>query len=173
MLLETPEILIIVTLTAFLSGWVASRFASYLGSRLGPGEADPRDARIRSLEADVRVAQTAIDKARGQLEDKAKALKEAEAELQEKETALGRQTASVEQLRKDLRDSVRKTRELRAELTERASENLRSEIRLREVETELSIAQASTNMLASGILQYEEPEDEEATDNAPMSRSGS
>ena len=47
-----------------------------------------------------------------------------------------------------------KTRELRAELSDRATENVKSEVKLREVETELSIAQASTDMIATGVLDY-------------------
>ena len=44
--------------------------------------------------------------------------------------------------------------ELRAELSQRAEQNVRSEVKLREVETELSVAQASTDMIATGVLDY-------------------
>jgi hypothetical protein len=47
-----------------------------------------------------------------------------------------------------------KTRELRAELSDRATENLHSAVKLREVETELEVAQASTDMIATGVLDY-------------------
>jgi len=47
-----------------------------------------------------------------------------------------------------------KTRELRNELSNRATENIKSEVKLREVETELEVAQASTDMLATGVLDY-------------------
>ncbi len=43
---------------------------------------------------------------------------------------------------------------MRAELSERATENLKSEVKLREVETELEVAQASTDMIATGVLDY-------------------
>ena len=55
---------------------------------------------------------------------------------------------------RDLRESVKKTRELRADLSDRATENIKSEVKLREVEAELSIAQASTDMIATGVLNY-------------------
>ena len=64
------------------------------------------------------------------------------------------QQGRVEELKKDLKDSVLKTRELRAELSRRAEDNVRSEAKLREVETELSVAQASTDMIATGVLDY-------------------
>ena len=54
---------------------------------------------------------------------------------------------------------MRKTRELREELTDRASENIKSEVKLREVETELEIAQVSADMIATGVLDYSLTED--------------
>jgi hypothetical protein len=38
---------------------------------------------------------------------------------------------------------------------------MRSEVKLREVETELSVAQASTDMIATGVLDYSVPPGEE------------
>ena len=65
----------------------------------------------------------------------------------------------------DLKDSVLKTRELRSELSERATENIKSEVKLREIETELDVAQASTDLIATGVLDYSlAPEVEEAAD---------
>ena len=55
-------------------------------------------------------------------------------------------------------------RELRAELSNRAAENVKSEVKLREVETELSVAQASTDLLATGVLDYSVAPDGEEDD---------
>jgi hypothetical protein len=57
-------------------------------------------------------------------------------------------------MKRDLTESVKKTRELRAELSDRATENVKSEVKLREVETELSVAHASTDLIATGVLDY-------------------
>ena len=67
---------------------------------------------------------------------------------------ISHQQRRVEEIKKDLKESVIKTRELRAELSARAEESVRSEVKLREVETELSVAQASTDMIATGVLDY-------------------
>ena len=67
-------------------------------------------------------------------------------------------------LRADLKESVKKTRELRAELTDRATENVRSEVMLREAQTELSVAHASTDMIATGVLDYSAAPDGEIED---------
>ena len=65
----------------------------------------------------------------------------------------------------DLKDSVLKTRELRSELSDRATQNIKSEVKLREIETELDVAQASTDLIATGVLDYSlAPEVEEMAD---------
>ena len=60
----------------------------------------------------------------------------------------------IEKLSVDLKDSVKKTRELRTELTERATENIKSKVKLRDVETELSVVQASSDLITTGLLDY-------------------
>jgi len=60
----------------------------------------------------------------------------------------------MKQTTRDLKESVMKTRELRSELSDRATQNIKSEVKLREVETELEVAQASTDMIATGVLDY-------------------
>ena len=64
------------------------------------------------------------------------------------------QQSQIEKIKSDLKESVLKTRELRSELTERATENVHAEAKIREVETELSVAQASTDLIATGVLDY-------------------
>ena len=59
-----------------------------------------------------------------------------------------------------------KTRELRAELAERATANVHAEAKIREVETELSVAQASTDMIATGVLDYSFTPDSQDPDDA-------
>lgn len=161
-----------IMVAAFLLGWIAGALWRYVKSRASRGNPDPRDARIRSLEADVRVAHTATEKAKKALTEGTTSLTETRAGLTEKETELVRQARTIEKLRADLRDSVMKTRELRAELADRASENLRLELRLREVETELSVAQASTSMLASGVLKYRQGDNDEDDEDVQASRTG-
>ena len=60
-----------------------------------------------------------------------------------------------------------KTRELREELSNRAVERVISEVKLREVETELSVAHASTDLIATGVLDYSmTPDAEDEVDSA-------
>ena len=76
MYLETPEILIYVAAGSFLLGWTVAKIAAYLGNKFKARDRDPRDARILSLDAELRVAQGNAQKAEAKLEDELKALKE-------------------------------------------------------------------------------------------------
>ncbi len=158
---ETPETLLYITVGAVFVGWLVAKVSSYLASRFSARARDPRDDRIRSLEADLRVAHTSNDKVKVQLDERTRELAEVRQTLKSRDKVVAELENSITKLRDDLKDSVIKTRELRAELTERVTENVRSEIRLREVETELSVAHASTDLLATGMLDFTTTDDDE------------
>jgi hypothetical protein len=92
-----------------------------------------------------------------------------------RDNVIDHQQRKLAQLKIDLRESVRKTRQLREDLTERATENLRAEVKQRELETELSIAQASTDLIATGVLDYSfNDDDADATGgHRPVTKSAS
>jgi septal ring factor EnvC (AmiA/AmiB activator) len=154
MFMETPQTLIYLVGGAFLLGWLVGKVGAYFGNRIAAKKSDPRDGRIRSLDADVRVAQTDAEKTREDLEERGKELAEQKTTVNRHDAKIKEQALTIARLRVDLKDSVKKTRELRAELSDRATENVRSEVMLREVQTELSVAHASTDMIATGVLDY-------------------
>jgi hypothetical protein len=154
MFMDAPETLIYIAGGAFLLGWLVGKIGAYFGNKIAERKRDPRDDRIRSLDADVRVAQTDVEKTRSDLEERNTELAEEKDRVAERDTAVQTLSAKVTQLRTDLKESVKKTRELRAELTDRATENVRSEVMLREAQTELSVAHASTDLIATGVLDY-------------------
>lgn len=139
---------------AFVLGWLLAKLGSWLANRSRQRHRDPRDDRIRSLEAEHRIAISGASKARDDLDSIKTDLSETQTFLTERDIALQEQLNIVEQLRVDLKESVKKTRELRAELQDRATENVRSEVKLREVETELEVSRASTDLIATGVLDY-------------------
>jgi predicted RNase H-like nuclease (RuvC/YqgF family) len=154
MFMDTPNTLLIVALGAFLLGWLVSRFA---GGGSGTGQfrkGDPRDSQIRGLEAELRIAVSECEKAKETLEKRDRQLMTAREDTEKRDNLITGQQTKIAELKRDLKDSVLKTRELRSELSSRAVENVRSEVKLREVETELSVAQASTDMIATGVLDY-------------------
>lgn len=160
MFMDTPETLIYVAAGAFLLGWLVGKVGAYFGNKFSARNRDPRDDRIRSMVAELRIAQTDADKAKAELEEQSKTLKEEEETVVARDKLISEQVEIISRLRADLKESVLKTRELRLELTDRAAENIKSEVRLRDVETELSVAQASTDMLATGVLDYTTTEDD-------------
>lgn len=160
MFMDTPETLIYVAAGAFLLGWLVGKVGAYFGNKFSARNRDPRDDRIRSMVAELRIARTDADKAKAELEEQSKTLKEEEETVVARDKLISEQVEIISRLRADLKESVLKTRELRMELTDRAAENIKSEVRLRDVETELSVAQASTDMLATGVLDYTTTEDD-------------
>lgn len=166
MYLDTPEILLYVAAGSFLIGWITAKIAAYFGNKFKARDRDPRDARILSLDAELRVAQGNVQKAEAKLAEELQALKEKQERVAERDKEIESLTDTVTKLKSDLKESVIKTRELREELQERAAENIRSEVRLRDIETELSVARASTDLISTGVLEYTEDEEDEEPSSA-------
>ncbi len=150
----------VVALAGFLLGWVLASVSHRLGANTVTSERDPRDARIRALEAELGVARKNAEGLKtdvGRLEEEIKGMAPG---IQHRDEVISAQQATIDQLRSDLKGSVKKTGELRAELADRATENVHAEAKIREVETELSIAQASNDLIRTGVLDYMDEDDE-------------
>jgi chromosome segregation ATPase len=167
MFVEIPQNLILMVVGAFLLGWILSAISSRMGSGVKTKDRDPRDDRIRQLEAETRIAQTELKAANEKVEGLEAELETANESIEKRDGVISHQQGRIEELKGDLKESVLKTRELRHELTDRAEENVRSEVKLREVETELSVAQASTDLIATGVLDYSlTPDGEKESDKS-------
>jgi len=154
MFVELPNELIFFASGAFLLGWILAAISGKLSARHRATKRDPRDDRIRELEAELRIAQSETTDSRTHLEKLEDELKETTIRLERGDNVITQQQSKLEKVSSDLKDSVLKTRELRSELTDRATESVHAEAKIREVETELSVAQASTDMIATGVLDY-------------------
>ncbi len=141
---------------AFLLGWIMAKISAALSRRFKAGQRDPRDDRIRSMDAELRIAHGEVNKLKNALEEQEKQVAKVQKFVENRDEEALKRTGVIEKLSSELKESVQKTRELRTELTERASENIKSEIKLRDIETELSVAQASRNMISTGVLGYTE-----------------
>ena len=165
MFMDAPDTLMYVAIGAFVLGWVVAKISAALAGKIQTRKRDPRDDRIRNLDAELRIAQTEAAKAKDEVDKQEETLTETQQFVVDRETVIASQKEKIAQLRADLKESVKKTRELRHELSNRAEENVRSEVKLREVETELSVAQASTDLIATGVLDYSvAPENEDDSD---------
>ncbi len=154
MFFEPPETMMLIVGGAFLLGWIVAKGSAALARRISSTKRDPRDDRIRSLLAEHRIAQGDVEKLKTALEEQEKEVAKVQKLIEEKNRAALNQTGVIEKLSVDLKDSVKKTRELRTELTERATENIKSKVKLRDVETELSVVQASSDLITTGLLDY-------------------
>lgn len=168
--MDTPDTLLYVAIGAFVLGWVVAKISAAIAGKIQAKKRDPRDDRIRSLEAELRVAETNAAKAGDELEKVKVRTDELENRVADRDIAIASQAEKVDQLKADLRESVKKTRELRSELSSRAEESVRSEVKLREVETELSVAQASTDLIATGVLDYSVAPEKETTQDPARPR---
>ncbi len=165
MVFELSQNLLLLTAGTFLLGWILSYISSRIGDRYRAKKRDPRDDRIRSLEAELRIAKSDRDKYLENLNRMDGRLKETQVGLERRDNVITQQQQKLERAALDLKDSVIKTRELRHELAERATETVQAEARIREVQTELSVAQASQDLLATGVLDYDTtPGDDESPD---------
>jgi chromosome segregation ATPase len=154
MFVELPNELIFIASGAFLLGWILATISGNLRARHRAKKRDPRDDRIRGLEAELRIAQSEENDSRTHLEKLEDELKETTIGLERRDNVITKQQSKLDKVSSDLKESVLKTRELRSELTDRATESVHAEAKIREVETELSVAQASTDMIATGVLDY-------------------
>lgn len=161
---DAPQNILYIGAGAFVAGWLVAKISGWLGRRLSAAQRDPRDDRIRSMEAELRVARSDKQKVQAELETARKELDESRAKTEEQAKTVREQLSEINKLRVDLKASVKKTHELRTELSDRAEENLRSTVRLRDIETELSVARASTDLLSTGVLDYNVDEDDDEED---------
>jgi len=154
MFIELPQDPMLIAGVALLLGWIMAKISAALSRRFKAGKRDPRDDRIRSMDAELRIAHGEVNKLKNALEEQEKEVAKVQKFVENRDEEALKRTGVIEKLTSDLKESVQKTRELRTELTDRATENIKSEVKLREVETELSVAQASSDMISTGILDY-------------------
>ncbi len=155
MFIEPTQTMMLIVGGAFLLGYVVAKIGGAIGRRVTSTDRDPRDDRIRSMQAELRIAQGDVEKLTAALEEQEKEVAKAQSLIEDRDQESLKRTGVIQKLNSDLKDSVMKTRELRAELSDRATENIKSEVKLREVETELEIAQASSEMISTGVLDYD------------------
>lgn len=173
MFVDLPQQLILYTAGAFLLGWLLSSISSSIGAKYRATRRDPRDDRIRELEAELRIARGNSEKSQDDIGRLEEALKETTIGLERRDSVITDQQARIERIKSDLKESVLKTRELRAELADRATQNVQAEAKIREVETELSVVQASSDLIATGVLDYRLTPDQDGGESGPANEDDS
>jgi chromosome segregation ATPase len=151
-MLTLEEIILIFALIGVLGGWAMGRLGSWFSGRVSGA---PRDNdvnhRIHALQADLRVAQRKAEEAELALERNREESEAARREGQTKTEELAQRYREIEQLRESLAAECAKTQGLRHELTNRAEETIRAGVRVKDAETELSVARAGSDAVLDQI----------------------
>jgi uncharacterized membrane-anchored protein YhcB (DUF1043 family) len=167
-LLELP---LLIPGAAFVVGWIIGMlFKRATPPSTGQGESG-RDHKIRALDADLRVTNNRVQELEEQLLSRQK---EFEAMSEECDTLVKTVEARNEELAKARTNLVvecKKTAKLRRELTGRAEETIRANVQIKDIETELDVAQAGSNVVAEQ-LQRLEAEKEDLHDKLERSITG-
>ncbi len=151
-MLTIQEIVLSFALIGVLGGWAMGRMGSWFGNRKAGGpRGETVDHRIRALEADMRIAQRKAEEAELALERHREESDAIGQQLRAKSDKLAEHEGEVKRLRQSLADECTKTQRLRQELTNRAEETIRASVRVKDAETELSVARAGSDAVLDQI----------------------
>ena len=168
----------VLGVSAFAAGWIIAYLSRILGGDLaGSANKDASQSRasgehrIRALETDSRLAQKAANEAEQEL-----AATRAELGAMNEESAVLRKTlehrdAQLAEAKRDISDECLKTAELRKELSGRAEETIRANVQIKNIETELDVIQAGSDVVAEQFKRLT-AEREDLTDRLRSSKGG-
>lgn len=108
---------------------------------------DPRNKRIRELEAELKVLRRTVTDKTDELETRARDCEASQETIHDLNALLAERDDELKGLRKEVRSAVAKTRELRRELSERAAETIREHVRAKEALTELDVMRAGSDAM--------------------------
>ena len=143
MFTESTQLYLIIGVLAFLSGYLAAKLGAYMGKRGFMDSEDPRNHRIRALEADLRLAERQLQDQTGEINTQQGDLENLVRKSTELEQQLVKRDEEIDKLEEDVKISCAKTIELRHELTDRAEQTIRGAAALDDLETELHVAKAA------------------------------
>lgn len=152
-MLTVQEIFLSVGLIGVLAGWLMGRAGSWFGHHTSRTREEELNHRIRALEADLRVAQRKAEDATTQIEQQRQEVETLHAQTQTGSDTVRQREELVQKLRQSLVEECAKTQSLRQELTNRAEETVRARAKVKEVETELSVARAGSDAVLDQMNQ--------------------
>ncbi len=151
---------LILGLVAFVIGWVAAKFAAWVGARAANLEVPAQDRAIRALEASLRVVRKDADEATEKLATTTQELITLRDSLDNLEETLQFRESELAEARQAVKDESSKVVELRRSLTDRAEETIRANASARDYETELSVFKAGASVIVDEVARLEAERDE-------------
>jgi uncharacterized protein (DUF3084 family) len=160
----------VALVAGFAVGAVLTRMLGSLANRPMGKRADDLHHRIRAMEADVRVAQRTSDEIKAERDALTEELAKTTAELAALKEQASAHAEIVRKLKADIQHECAKTSRLRLELADRAEEQVRTHVQLREAKTELGVSMVGSNVDTDQIAQLERERDEMSTKVAALSK---
>lgn len=145
---------------AFLIGWLAAKFAAYVGARASGLEAPEQDRVIRALEASLRVAKKDAGETTIQLAATTQQLETLRASINDLEQTVQIRDEELQDMRQAVKDETAKVIDLRRTLTERAEETIRATVLARDSRTELSVLKAGATVMIDEVDRLEAEREE-------------
>jgi len=138
---------LVLAFVAFIVGWLAAKFAAYVGARAAGLEIPEHERTIRALEASLRVAKKDAAKAVEKLSTSTVKLDTLHVSTDELEQTIQFQEEELDTMRSAVKSESKKVAELRRTLTDRAEETIRANVIARDSETELSVLKAGSEAM--------------------------
>lgn len=151
-LLEMP---LVLAALAFSAGYLLAKVGALFSRKTAAGaKSDPDwERQLRALNAELRISNKQLEEAQAEIADLTQARDELQAELEKSSSHLIEANGTLTNLREQLQGECEKTQALRTELTQRAEQGIRAQLQIRDMETELSLAQGSGAAVADEISQ--------------------
>ena len=102
------QLYLTIGVLAFLSGYLAAKLGTFMGKRGFMDSEDPRNHRIRALEADLRLAERQLQDQTGEINTQQGDLEHLVKKSTELEQLLGMRDEEVEKLQEDVKISCAK-----------------------------------------------------------------
>ena len=138
---------LVLAFVAFIVGWVAAKFAAYVGARAAGLEIPEHERTIRALEASLRVAKKDAAEAVEKLSTSTVKLDTLHVSTDELEQTIQSHKEELDIMRSAVKSESKKVAELRRTLTDRAEETIRANVIARDSETELSVLKAGSEAM--------------------------
>lgn len=149
-MLNSEPLFVVFVVIGLLGGWLLARVTAWLVRK--QAQRSGRTAhRMRSLQAELRVAARKAEEAELALEREREAGDELKLQITRLRARLEERAGDLAGLQEQLATEQTRTQALRQELIERAEESVRARLRARDAETELSVVQAGSDVVVEQV----------------------
>jgi chromosome segregation ATPase len=147
-------------LMAAVGGIVVGRVVGAMAAGSASRRTARDEGRTRSQDAELRVAQKTIEHDRAELQRLGEELRLVRIELAGQREESGSREERLVRLKADLQNEIAKTTRLRQELSDRAEETMRSNARLRDLQNEVGVARAGSDVILEQVARLEQERDD-------------